>query len=640
MKKRIIAVLLAAVITVPALPAGAAEGSEISESSLTDITDSTDSGNSYDVMNGAVYTEESGDSEFSEGENAGAFSAEEDVPEVFSDEISAGTSADSITLNGRNFEKGKTYLVPVSMKNAANHEKDSAAASCPGKLAILSVGEDGAPKLTVTLRSVTVGTMTDYAYDFKIYQSAGTDGEQETAFVENTQTVPTIDGNGTRIVPETISFAIPEAAFDQDGVYLNMFVDVMGRDSDAYLQINYAQAKESGDASLNYTTEVASAVVEQFGNYSVTAQVTVKDGRISDAEIKGTDFKGSYISQNQVYLNLAVNGMGSVKGMKDKLIGLYVDDVDKLNNLDTVSGATYSSNAVKQAVMSALRVEIYQEVLPDIPAKKPEAGTYRITARGRTDMSDHKLLGSSDKADAVLRVDTKGKMWLTYKMISGDPSEPLWVLGYNGYYPGNDTSGKLSMEGVTFSTEKMTIPTIGSGTVVTEVTVPLDEMRQTYLNNLYLYVDVMKKLDGEVSGIVFDKGKFNINSTLTLYWDTLKKISDDTGDSKDTENTEKPAVKKTPTIRTKVSSKVISAASLKKKAQSFTLGASVNSKGTLSYKKTSGNSGISVNSKTGKITVKKGMKKGTYKIKVQVKAAAKGNYKAGTKTVTVTVRVK
>ena len=151
MKKRIIAVLLAAVMTVPALPTGAAEGSEISESSLTDITDSTDSGNSYDVMNCAVYTEESGDSEFSEGENAGAFSAEEDVPEVFSDEISAGTSADSITLNGRNFEKGKTYLVPVSMKNAANHEKDSASASCPCKLAILSVGEDGAPKLTVTL---------------------------------------------------------------------------------------------------------------------------------------------------------------------------------------------------------------------------------------------------------------------------------------------------------------------------------------------------------------------------------------------------------------------------------------------------------------------------------------------------------
>lgn len=568
---------------------------------------------------------------FTEGEDTVDFSSEENTQEVFS----AESSADGIILNEKTFIKGKTYLIPVSLKNAANHEKDSAAVSCPGKFATLYIGEDGIPKLTVNLRSVTVGTMTDYAYDFKIYQSAGTDGEKQGAFVENTQIVPAIDGSGTRNVPETISFAIPEAAFGQDGVYLNMYVDMMGRDSDAYLQMNYAEAKESGDTSLNYTTEVASAVVEQFGNYSVTAQVTVKDGQISDVVLEGTDFKGSYINENQAYLNRAVNGMGSIKGMKEKLTGLYINDTDKLNNLDTVSGATYSSNAVKQAVMKALGMEIYQEVLPDVPEKKPEAGTYRITVRGRTDISDHKLLGSSDKADAVLRVDTKGKMWLTYKMVSGDPGEPLWVLGYNGYYPGNNTSGKLSMDGVTFSTEKMTIPTIGSSSVVTEVTVPLDEMRQTYLNNLYLYVDVMKKLDGEVSGIIFDKGKFNINSTLTLYWDTLKKISNDTGD------TEKPAVKqKNPTIRTKVSSKTFTVSLLKKKSQSFTLGASVNSKGKLSYKKTSGSSGISVNSKTGKITVKKGMKKGNYKIKVQIKAAAKGNYKAGTKTVTIIVKVK
>ncbi len=613
MKKRIIAVLLSAVMMVPSVSVGAADFAE---------------GNGEQIFSEG---EETRELIFTEGEDTVDFSSEENTQEVFS----AESSADGIILNEKTFIKGKTYLIPVSLKNAANHEKDSAAVSCPGKFATLYIGEDGIPKLTVNLRSVTVGTMTDYAYDFKIYQSAGTDGEKQGAFVENTQIVPAIDGSGTRNVPETISFAIPEAAFGQDGVYLNMYVDVMGRDSDAYLQMNYAEAKESGDTSLNYTTEVASAVVEQFGNYSVTAQVTVKDGQISDVVLEGTDFKGSYINENQAYLNRAVNGMGSIKGMKEKLTGLYINDTDKLNNLDTVSGATYSSNAVKQAVMKALGMEIYQEVLPDVPEKKPEAGTYRITVRGRTDMSDHKLLGSFDKADAVLRVDTKGKMWLTYKMVSGDPGEPLWVLGYNGYYPGNNTSGKLSMDGVTFSTEKMTIPTIGSSSVVTEVTVPLDEMRQTYLNNLYLYVDVMKKLDGEVSGIIFDKGKFNINSTLTLYWDTLKKISNDTGD------TEKPEVKqKNPTIRTKVSSKTFTVSLLKKKSQSFTLGASVNSKGKLSYKKTSGSSGISVNSKTGKITVKKGMKKGNYKIKVQIKAAAKGNYKAGTKTVTVTVKVK
>ena len=70
------------------------------------------------------------------------------------------------------------------------------------------------------------------------------------------------------------------------------------------------------------------------------------------------------------------------------------------------------------------------------------------------------------------------------------------------------------------------------------------------------------------------------------------------------------------------------------------MGATVNSKGKLTYKKLSGSSAITINSTTGKLTVKKGVKKGTYKAKIKISAAAKGNYKAGSKTVTVTVKVK
>ena len=98
--------------------------------------------------------------------------------------------------------------------------------------------------------------------------------------------------------------------------------------------------------------------------------------------------------------------------------------------------------------------------------------------------------------------------------------------------------------------------------------------------------------------------------------------------------------KKNATIKTKTSAKTIKCATLKKNAQVFTLGASVDSKGTLTYKKLSGSSAITVSSKTGKFTVKKGLKKGTYKVKVQIKSAAKGNYNAGSRTVTVTVTVK
>lgn len=98
--------------------------------------------------------------------------------------------------------------------------------------------------------------------------------------------------------------------------------------------------------------------------------------------------------------------------------------------------------------------------------------------------------------------------------------------------------------------------------------------------------------------------------------------------------------KKAPTIKTKIGTKNLSYNTLKKRAQVFTLGTSVNSKGTLTYKKLSGSRAVSVNSKTGKLTVKKGLRKGTYRVKVQIKSAAKGNYTAGSRTVTVTVRVK
>ena len=575
-----------------------------------------------------------------------------------------------------------------------------------------------------------------------------------------------------------------------------------------------------------------------------------------------------------------------------------MNDAQKLNDLDTVSGATYSSNAIKNATMNALGVKIEQEVIPDAPTEKPAPGLYYIEMKDRTDVVDHGLVGESKKVGAYLRVDNDGKMWLTYKMVSGTTGEPLYVLGYNGYYPNGDTTQPFTKEGVTYSTESTTAPTIGDCTVVTDITVPLDGISQTYVNNVYLYVEAMKNLNGEVSGVYFDAGKFNINSTITLYWDTLYNLSEDSGaaelaklsdgvykltgemvkvnkvdmsmsnnainhniklvvkngvpyvnmnfnsltitslkgylknlsyyasgyevsktgepsgtlvpvtvnslqkfsngktlkddfgtdypnditfplceealegnneiplqvfvpimdaitpgsgkqnvylrldystlkkttdadaDFAETEkaptdpstikkqaaqtitvavknsknvvskkygdkafsigakaktgltykssNTKIAAVdskgkvtikaagtvkitisakastsykaatktitlkvaKATPVVKTKISSKTLSYSALRKKAQAFTLGTSVTSKGKLTYAKTAGSSAFTVNKTNGKITVKKGLKKGTYKIKVKISAKATAKYNAGTKTVLVTVRVK
>ena len=92
-------------------------------------------------------------------------------------------------------------------------------------------------------------------------------------------------------------------------------------------------------------------------------------------------------------------------------------------------------------------------------------------------------------------------------------------------------------------------------------------------------------------------------------------------------------------IKVKTTSKSFKLAKVKKKAQSFSIGASVNSKGKLTYKKVSGKKQVTIN-KSGKVSVKKKTKKGTYKIKVKVSSAATANYKAAAKTVTITVKVK
>ena len=84
---------------------------------------------------------------------------------------------------------------------------------------------------------------------------------------------------------------------------------------------------------------------------------------------------------------------------------------------------------------------------------------------------------------------------------------------------------------------------------------------------------------------------------------------------------------------------------VKKKAQTLAVSKvikfSKKGQGTLTYAKSSGNKKIAINKKTGKVTVKKGLKKGTYKVNVKVKAAGNANYSASAyKTVTFKIKVK
>ena len=99
------------------------------------------------------------------------------------------------------------------------------------------------------------------------------------------------------------------------------------------------------------------------------------------------------------------------------------------------------------------------------------------------------------------------------------------------------------------------------------------------------------------------------------------------------------------TLKIKAKTATVKYSKVKKKAQTLKVSKVITftnkGQGAKTYVKKSGNKKITIAKKTGKVTVKKGLKKGTYKVKVNVKAKGNANYKASAwKTVTFKITVK
>ena len=93
-------------------------------------------------------------------------------------------------------------------------------------------------------------------------------------------------------------------------------------------------------------------------------------------------------------------------------------------------------------------------------------------------------------------------------------------------------------------------------------------------------------------------------------------------------------------MQVKASQKKVKRSKLKKKKIAVSPLAVTKAQGSVSYAKKGGSKALSVNKKSGKVTVKKGTKTGTYRMTVAVTAKGDGNYEAATKEVTVKVKVK
>lgn len=218
-------------------------------------------------------------------------SAEADLTEaeedLFADSIDADEVGDAAALTDDaevqksfNFGSASTtlevgeYSLTASLMNAGTITNPSMAGSCIAGDATLVVSEDGSAKLTVPLQAVTVGTVTAFASDWNYYKAAV--GSDKTAAEYTTNS----DGK-----VNSITFTVPDKT--ADGIYLNMYIDAMKTNQDAYLKLDYASAKKKAvDTSALEATIAKADALEENTYTKATWDKNISTINTANAEAK------------------------------------------------------------------------------------------------------------------------------------------------------------------------------------------------------------------------------------------------------------------------------------------------------------------------------------------------------------------
>ena len=101
-------------------------------------------------------------------------------------------------------------------------------------------------------------------------------------------------------------------------------------------------------SSTAHVTRTEEDADDEWDEYDVNVTLTVKDGKFSDIAVSP---ENGYDSGNDSYFNKAYN---KTKGIKTKLEGQAATE-ETINSWDTVSGATRTSSAVKEAALKAIQ---------------------------------------------------------------------------------------------------------------------------------------------------------------------------------------------------------------------------------------------------------------------------------------------
>ena len=97
-----------------------------------------------------------------------------------------------------------------------------------------------------------------------------------------------------------------------------------------------------------HVTKTEEDVDDNWNEYDVEVTLSVEDGKLKDISVSP---KNGYDSGNDSYFNKAYN---KSKGIKTKLAGTDATE-DSINSWDTVSGATRTSKAIKEAALEAIQ---------------------------------------------------------------------------------------------------------------------------------------------------------------------------------------------------------------------------------------------------------------------------------------------
>lgn len=147
-------------------------------------------------------------------------------------------------------------------------------------------------------------------------------------------------------------------------------------------------AKDGTYTKTAHVTRTEDDDEDEWNEYDVRVDLTVKDGKFSDIVVTP---ENGYESGNDSYFNKAYS---KSKGIKSKLAGQSATE-DTINSWDTVSTATRSSDAIKKAALEAIR-------------SAPEASTAATVDTAA-------LEASISKAKALKESDYTAETWNTLK---------------------------------------------------------------------------------------------------------------------------------------------------------------------------------------------------------------------------------